>query len=213
VVDTFRTWKSQLTPNAAGVEQQQNQRPTLLRPANAAVTYLQNRLEKAEGGKSVNAKRFALLLATFVLIPLGLLAQEKYVPKPNEELYGTWIMVKGDFPKMINLLGKREQFFSADASTPIQELAVEIEKKWKDSDGNVFFQDFCTVTKGPYEGRMFQELDKISESGKKWEIMWGFVGQFDSASFPKKIDPTDHSYGQYERSANWRLLLTVATIQ
>jgi hypothetical protein len=35
----------------------------------------------------------------------------KYVPKQNEELYGTWIMVKGDFPKMINLPGKREQFY------------------------------------------------------------------------------------------------------
>jgi hypothetical protein len=57
---------------------------------------------------------------------------------------------------------------------------------------------------------MFQEPDKISESGKKWEIMWGFVGNFDSASFPKKIDPTDSSYGQYERSSKLKLLLTVA---
>ena len=143
----------------------------------------------------------ALAILLF-MIPLEAVAQDQYVPKENEELYGTWIRVKGDFPKMINLPGKREQFFPADASSPIQELTVEIENKWTDSDGNVFFQDFCTVTKGSYKGYTFQELDKISGSGRKWELVWGFVGHFDSASFPTKIDPTANGYGQYERSAN-----------
>jgi hypothetical protein len=88
----------------------------------------------------------ALILAALLLLG-GYCFGQNYVAKANEELYGTWIMVKGDFPKMINLPGKREQFFSVDASTPSQELAVEIENKWTDSDGNVFFQDFCNVRK------------------------------------------------------------------
>jgi hypothetical protein len=142
---------------------------------------------------------FASLVILQMFFAFSIFGQEKYTPTPNEEIYGNWTRVRGDFPRIVNLPGKREQYFPSTASTPISEVSVQIESKWVDSQGSVFYKILATVTTGSFKGYKFQELDEISESGNKWEFNWASVSDFDPSSFPTSIDPTVGRYGHYER--------------
>jgi hypothetical protein len=102
-----------------------------------------------------------LIGATVVLlafIQAQSLAQEKYVPTADEEIYGTWTN-KDHFPQKVvtGPDGYKAYNFMSD-SAPIEEGTVTIDSKWTDQDGNVWYKTFGTVTYGTYKGSTYQEL-------------------------------------------------------
>ena len=78
-------------------------------------------------------------LSTVILFSASAVAsaQEKYVPGPNEEIFGTWLKGAGDFGKIVSMPGKYEEYTLASDAEPYQEVTTKIESKWKDSDGNI----------------------------------------------------------------------------
>jgi hypothetical protein len=147
-----------------------------------------------------------LVLGTAVMllsmIPLGANAQDKYVPKENEELYGTWTNEqngKGFFNPQKEIVSPGELKMYHDISDPVPyaESTMGIESKWTDSEGNIWYKTFGTDTAGPNKGDRWQELDKFSKSGKVWERVFSLLGtaEFKSSYFPIKIDPKAQYYG------------------
>jgi hypothetical protein len=135
-----------------------------------------------------------LFLAVVAFILAGC-AKGKYVPKPNEELYGTWTNEEMSHQKTVNHPdGKFEDYFSVSDTTPFRGGTTEIVKKWTDSEGNVWYNTCDTFTTGSVKGHKVQNLWKISKSGTVAEFVWSEVGQFDPSKFPTTIDPKGNNY-------------------
>jgi len=62
-----------------------------------------------------------------------------------------------------------------------------------DSEGNSYFQAEGTITAGPHKNTVprAQTLTRFNKAGTVMEFMWNGVVEFNSSSFPTKIDPTD----------------------
>ena len=147
--------------------------------------------------------RALIALAFFTLfIPAGGFGDGQCTMGSNEELYGTWTKVRGDFGKIISLPGRLEQYTSATDPEPYQEITTQIVSKWTDSEGNIWHKSRSDVVSGGLKGTRFQELDKISESGKKWEFMFVGVFSFRDDLFPKEINTKVSNYWCYYRSEN-----------
>jgi hypothetical protein len=100
----------------------------------------------------------------------------KYVPKPNEELYGTWINAQTSLPKVVNdAQGFRDYSHTTDAD-PIFSGSASITSRWTDSDGNVWYKVVGTYTGGTAigdsKGRIYTALYKLSKSATVMELMW-----------------------------------------
>jgi hypothetical protein len=137
--------------------------------------------------------------STFVLMALAVLlaaippvafGQEKYVPKPDEELYGTWVNEEMNPPKtVIGPDGTFADYFPATYNKPFRGGTVEIFKKWTDSEGNVYYDTFDTFTSGMgVQGMKTQSLRKVSKSGTVLEWSWAAVSEFGPEKFPSTID-------------------------
>ena len=72
-------------------------------------------------------------------------AQEKYVPKDNEELYGTWANEKMQFQKPMNFKGGFKDYVRIEDATPMGVGIENITKKWTDSEGNIWCQTFGVI--------------------------------------------------------------------
>ena len=147
--------------------------------------------------------RMLLLFALLVLLSLILLgscAPRKYVPKPNEEIYGTWTNEKIFPQKVVNTADGWKQYNYIADSVPLIEGTGTPDSKWTDSEGNIYYKGFDTVTSGTYKGNKFQELDKLSKSGTVWESVSTMVREFEASNYPAKIDPKDSSYRIYYRT-------------
>jgi len=107
----------------------------------------------------------------------------------DEEIYGTWTRVAGDYARIVVTSDKAECYVSSDDSKPQEEDQLVIESKWVESDGSIFFKIRGTVTAGSFKGVKFQELGKISDSRKKWEYMQVQVFSFGPGLYPKEINP------------------------
>ena len=84
-------------------------------------------------------------IVLLVLIQIGGWAQTKYVPKENEELYGTWINQGTPrkfsyIPKQLLLPNAFGNYSKVSDSNPFEEGTFEIVSKWTDSEGNVWFK-------------------------------------------------------------------------
>ena len=130
-----------------------------------------------------------ILLVAFGVLGFG---DERYVPKPNEEVYGVWVNEAANPPKTVNNPdGTFADYFPASYSKPYQGGNSEIVKKWTDSEGNVYFETYNTFTFGAgMVGGKSQCLRKVSKSGTVLESNWVFVGEFGPDKFPPAIDPT-----------------------
>ena len=67
-------------------------------------------------------------------------AQEKYVPKDNEELFGTWTNEKMQFQKTVNFKGGFKDYVRINDATPVGVGIENIAKKWTDSEGNIWIR-------------------------------------------------------------------------
>ena len=134
-----------------------------------------------------------ILLALFGALGFG---QEKYIPKPNEEIYGTWVNDEMMPPKTVNNPdGTFADYFPASYSKPYEGGKSEIVKKWTDSEGDVYYDTYDTMTFGStMELTKFQCLKKVSKSGTVLEWNWVTVSDFGPEKFPSTLDPAKNEH-------------------
>jgi hypothetical protein len=127
------------------------------------------------------------------------MAQEKYLPTADEEIYGAWTNEDHLPQEIVNSPeGYKAYNFKTD-STPIEEGSLSIDSKWMDSEGNIWYRRFGAVTFGTYKGTTFQTLDKLSKSGTVWEEVLA-LGEFDPNRYPTRLNPRAESYSIYYRA-------------
>ena len=138
--------------------------------------------------------RVSLILALiFSLLLIGC-ASQQYVPKEDEELYGTWVNTdySGAYfeeQKIVIYADKIEKHSLASIDIPPEKGKHTIIDKWTDSEGNILYK---RKAEGVY---MWFELDKISRDGTTLEVVYSFV--FDK--YPTEIDPNHKDYRIYHR--------------
>jgi hypothetical protein len=124
-----------------------------------------------------------------------------YVPKRNEEIYGTWINPKyrGEDPsneqKYVNYeWGYGEGFLKVTDKNPIDRWTYIIADKWTDTNGNIWYKVF-TQQAGPLYGSTWFTLNKLSANGTVMEFIW------DYKYFPMEADlnPNAINYRIYNR--------------
>jgi len=146
----------------------------------------------------------AFLATALLVIVFSGFGQEKYTPKPNEEIYGTWVNEQINPPKTAkNPDGTFANYFPASFSKPFQGGKSEIFKKWTDSEGNVYYDTFDTFTFGSSMINKAQCLWKVSKSGTVLEQIWVSVSDFAPDKFPTfetKIDNMTTGYLIYYRA-------------
>ena len=140
-----------------------------------------------------------LVSAGFVLlVSAALFAQDKYVSKPNEELYGTWTNSQHDptwqvQKEVVSADGYKDYAKTID-TVPLQESTLHIDGKWTDSEGNIWYKLYGTLTSGPYAGYNWQTLEKLSKSGTVRETQRSTAAQYDPAWYPTELKPDDQFY-------------------
>ena len=155
---------------------------------------------EAQRRKSVRTRKllFVVLLSLLAVLLLGSCGPGKYTPKPNEEIYGTWINEKMDMQKCVVTAEGWKQYHHTSDPGAFYEGTGQTVAKWSDSQGNIWYKGILSVTKGgTIEGYKFYTLDKLSKSATVWEEMF-FVPMSDqemkNPKYPTKIDPTDTSH-------------------
>jgi hypothetical protein len=141
----------------------------------------------------------ALLLLS--MIQVGGWAQENFVPKGDEELYGTWANEKNNVDvfhgqKVVVAADGMDIYCRVSDPAPGMEVSWEISSKWTDSEGNVWYKTLGTSTGGVYKGANWQALEKINKSGTVWERAVNYLelGRFNPAFYPRTIDPNGTYY-------------------
>ena len=90
----------------------------------------------------MNIRRPLFLVALIMtVIPLLGWAQEKYVPKDDEQLYGTWVddaSTGRAYKWVIN--SEAMLVYWRGYEPPYFEDRYVIEKKWRDEQGNTYYQ-------------------------------------------------------------------------
>jgi len=130
---------------------------------------------------------FAVLCCPLLLV--AACAPAKYVPGANEELYGTWINQGLLIEKITVDAASLKEFNIPSNPEPNQQFALQIDRKWTDPQGNIWYQTEETVTGAYLKGSKHQMLHKLSKDGTVWESMGTWVDRFDAREFPAKIDP------------------------
>ena len=138
--------------------------------------------------KSVLALFLALAFLSFTG---NALAEEKtYLPKNNEEFYGTWVNTEYYLVAqkvVINPDGTWGWAMQAN-DEPGKKFTYELKEKWTDSEGNIWYK----LRLESHRGKDYV-LVKISNSGNTRETVW------DSNEYPTKIDPQKGNYRIYYR--------------
>ena len=153
--------------------------------------YLGHHLEYVPQATADAITRTRDFLAKY-LNQVGGWSQEKFVVRADDMYFGTWTNESLDIQKSVNFLGGYKDYAKISDEKATAEGTEQIAKKWTDSDGNVWYHTFGTVTSGFNAGFRFQNLMKFSKSGTVREQMWAqAVGNFDDSGYPTKLDPTD----------------------
>jgi hypothetical protein len=125
-----------------------------------------------------------------------------YVPKKDEEIYGTWVNMTypGDsrqYPQKIVLhyWGEWEEYRDATQDTFLSGTFVLVDR-WTDSEGNIWYKDYVWARNGLHPNF---ELDKISKDGTVWEYV------FASHDFPTadNMNSKNPYYRVYYRSTDF----------
>jgi hypothetical protein len=116
-----------------------------------------------------------------ILIMVAGCAPGKYVAKQNEQLFGTWTNEQNvgsvyDPQKVVIAIDGYKLYSKISDSVPSEENTWQIDSKWTDSEGNIWYKTFGTVTMGTYKGARWQELEKLSKSGTVWERALNALG-------------------------------------
>ena len=125
----------------------------------------------------------SLILALLPMLLLGSCGQGKYVSKPDEELYGTWINDGIRYQKLVVSAGGVKEYLGVEDTQPDMETTEQIIARWKDGDGNIWYKTFELFTSGHLKGIKMQYLWKIS-NGSKMELTGVAVKDFNEKKLP-----------------------------
>jgi hypothetical protein len=135
-----------------------------------------------------------IVLAVLIITGSYVTAQDAYVVKEDEELFGTWINT--DYDKMnkdakivIKPAGKAEYYNASTDSDAVQGEYV-ITDKWVDSEGNIWYKMRGEI---PLYMIRYYSLYKISNSGKTLQCI------FNNRDYPTEIAPEDTRYSIFYR--------------
>ncbi len=148
--------------------------------------------------------RRTVLLATGIamltLAQSGGWAQEKYVPKENEELFGRWKDDKAaNMETVIDSVGFKTYYGSTN-NVVLNEATLEIEKKWTDAQGNIWYKvRGLFVGQSPYVGTKFQALYEVHKSNTALKSQANTVNQYDPSSYPTENGPKATNEYSYHR--------------
>jgi hypothetical protein len=95
-----------------------------------------------------------------------------------------------------------DRFSLLSDTTPYDNATYEIDAKWTDSEGNIWYKVHGIQTSGQWKGYTYVELDKLSKSGIVWEGQYTSIGlnaKVDAMSYPKELDPKNPNYGIFLR--------------
>jgi len=128
---------------------------------------------------------------------LGYAEEEKaYVPKDDEELYGTWVNedysggLSGSQKRSINPDGTCEIFMKVtDTTLESWKGRFTIIDKWTDSQGSIWYKIHYEITSGPTD----YSLARISSSGSVYEEVNS------KADYPTEMDTGHYTYRIYYR--------------
>lgn len=155
-------------------------------------------------------KMFLISSVLLFIISLGVIAQDKYIPKENEELYGTWTneqysgLVSSQPQKMVVTADGYKWYAMISDSVPYEEGTMQIDSKWTDEEGNIWYRTFVTVKTGTWKEWKSQMLVELSKSATVWECTWVLfspAAEFDPAYYPKKINRSVWSHNIRYRTA------------
>ncbi len=150
--------------------------------------------------------RTSILLATATLVSMTLLAgccyAQSYVPMANEELYGTWTNDKTintfHIQKMVVNAGGFKEYSNVTASDPSVEVSQQIQTKWKDSSGVIWYKVFGKINTGVWKGRNFKSLERLNKAATVLEmVVNAFQGDLSSSDYPNKIEKASAFNGGY----------------
>ena len=125
--------------------------------------------------------------------------------RPNENIfYGTFTSEKGLWQKTVRTPGVFQDYTLSSDATPVTEGTEKIVKAWTDSEGNTWFQTHAIVSNGPFKNThpQAQTLQKISRDGTVLEMIENGVVEYNTKSFPTKLDATSQFYRIYKRAGN-----------
>ena len=116
-----------------------------------------------------------LIIMAFIAVEIYGENENIYIPKANEEIYGTWINEDMITQKLIYYYwGYGEEYREESNETPAGKLTFIIVEKWSDSKGNVWYKTFKR-----YNAAILNEfwITKISNNGTVYESVYN-VGEF-----------------------------------
>lgn len=144
--------------------------------------------------------RFIVLIV--LLVASSIIVSCASSPQLSEEIYGTWTNdgSNPDVGKCVISSIEWKAYHKISDNNPFSEGTVRVVTKWTDSEGNIWYKMFLTITGGAGRGK-YQALYKLSKSATVLEGQFGGVADFDAnVGFPKKFDPTDEYYWTFIRA-------------
>jgi hypothetical protein len=153
-------------------------------------------------------------LKTSILLPKALLVivvvsvvavygyGQNYTTIENEEMYGTWINSKSintfHIQKMVVVDDDFKEYGNVIDSSPRVDVTQQIDSKWTDDTGNLWYKVYGKINTGPWKGSNFKALEKLSENSSVLEmVVNAFQGNIDSANYPDKIEHNSTFNGGY----------------
>jgi hypothetical protein len=154
--------------------------------------------------KAMKKVRRLLLFVLLALLILGGCATAKYVPKPNEELYGNWTNEytgnNDNIQKQVySASGWKDYHLLAD-TVPVDQGTFQIDSKWTDANGNIWYRSYCTQKTGPAAGFDSQMLSKLSKSATILEWVYKQSSPYAPVSYPTQIDTKSDTYHIFYRT-------------
>jgi hypothetical protein len=123
-----------------------------------------------------------------------------YVPRTNEELYGTWVnttytgmsyaqkLVMYDFGAYEWYSKETDEFFTTGTYIIVD--------RWTDPEGNIWYKEYI---RGKNELYAIFELDRISKAGTVWE----YVIAYDDFPKPDNMNSKNPYYRIYYRGSEF----------
>jgi len=160
----------------------------------------------------MNGPRLSICVAV-TLLSISMLrgwAQERYVPKADEELYGTWTnerytgIASYQSQKCVVTADAYQCYAKLSDSLPQEEGTAQIDSKWTDAAGNIWYRAFGTIRTGWWMGYKFQMLIELTKSATVWESTWVLLSPgegFDPARYPTEMNPRIWSHNIRHRAA------------
>jgi beta-lactamase regulating signal transducer with metallopeptidase domain len=157
------------------------------------------------GGKKMKKKTipYVMVFLVVALAGIGSFAADRekqgfYVPKPSEEIYGTWINKEysGDRASrcqkiVLHNWGYGEKWLKIEDEKSKWSWTYFFAAKWTDSDGNIWYKGLDQFPGWPVE----YSLTKISKNGAVMECIYSRT-EFPSES---DLDPSHLAYLTYYR--------------